>query len=231
VVAGLAFEASTLRRRLAPSALDGAGGALLLRTAGLGARNLEGQLADVAAQGVDTVVVTGLAGGCAPEVAPGDVVVATSVGPTRDGHWLCPDPRLVSRAISVLEQMGLPHRTGRLLTTPAIVATPVAKAECWRTQGALAVDMESAHVLAWAARRGLPALAVRGIADGPADALPPHLARAIGDARPVRVAALLRWIRTPSLFGAAWRTWGRSRRALDRLGRFLTAFSALPVEP
>lgn len=112
------------------------------------------------------------------------------------------------------------------MTVSEVVSTPAAKAERWRTEGAVAVDMESAHALDWAARAGLPALAVRAVADGPTDPLPPALARAIGPTGRVRIPAVLGWAAQPGLLRPAWRVWRRSRLALDHLARFLAALRA-----
>jgi nucleoside phosphorylase len=173
------------------------------------------------------ILVTGLAGGCAPDAVPGDIVVASEVGPTPSGAWVTPAAGLVERAVAALQTAGLAYRVGRLLTASSLVATAEAKADCWRRHQALAVDMESAGVLAWAARAGVPALAVRAIADGPAEALPPALARLIGPDGVIRPRIALECAARPAVVGAAWRLWRRSRRALDGLGRFLAAFTSL----
>jgi adenosylhomocysteine nucleosidase len=221
------FEARRLARGLALPAAGPSpdGGDLSLRRIGLAATDLPRLGPDVLARRPAAVLVTGLAGGCAPDLTPGEIVVATSVGPTPGGGWLEPAAILVERALGVLRMAGLPHRQGRLLTVPAVVATAADKAECWRGQGAVAVDMESAHVLAWAARVGLPALAVRAVADGPGEGLPPALLRMIGPGGALRGRGILACAARPALAGAAWRLWRRSRTALDRLARFLTAFT------
>ena len=229
---GVEFEARGLRGRLAlswnPTRLGSA--TVLVRSAGLGAARLPRLDGTLEGFPAEAVLVTGLAGGCAPGIAPGDMVVASAVGPTDGGAWLEPDPQLSRQATGALQRASVPYRTGRLLTTCEVVATPEAKAGAWQAHGALAVDMESAHVLAWAARRGLPALAVRAVADGPSDRLPPALTRAVTPAGRVRAAAVLRWVARPTLLREAWRLGRRSGAALDRLARFLTAFVATAVE-
>jgi hypothetical protein len=57
--------------------------------------------------------------------------------------------------------------------------------------------MESAHVLTWAAGRGIPAAVVRGVSDGAERGIPAALAASVGDdgrVRPLRAvtAALAR---------------------------------------
>lgn len=231
VVVAVEFEARHLARRLPrpPSASSSAlpdGARVALRTVGLGTADLPRLGPGLLALRPHAVLVTGLAGGCAPDAVPGEIVLGVTVGPTGSGEWLAPDLVLRERALRALERAGIPHRLGRLLTVREAVETPRAKAECWRAHGALAVDMESAHVLDWARRAGLPGLAVRAIADGPADGLPPALLRAVGPAGAVALPALLGWVVRPGLVGSAWRLWRRSRAALDQLARFLAAFTA-----
>ena len=112
-----------------------------------------------------------------------------------------------------------------------VVTSAAAKAQWWQDEGVLAVDMESAHVLAWARRAGLPALAVRAVADGPGDDVPRDLLGAVGPDGRMRAWAAASLLRHPALVGAAWRLGRRSRRALESLARFIRAFVDTPGEP
>jgi adenosylhomocysteine nucleosidase len=173
----------------------------------------------------------GLAGGCGPDLQPGDVVVGDPVvraGGELDGRA---DPALRARAERALEAAGLRYRVGRLLTVDEVVAVPAEKASAWKAHGALAVDMESAHVVAWARRAGLPVLAVRAVADGPDDEVPAELLRAVGADGRLRPAVVARLLRRPTLVGASWRLGRRSRRALESLARFVRAFVDPPGRP
>jgi hypothetical protein len=228
------FEARYLALRLGlagrpspPPADDAAARRLVLRRIGVAGTELGRLASALTALRPAGVLVAGLAGGCAPDVSTGDILVGSRVGSAGDRTWLEPDGDLERRALAVLAGGGLPHRLGPLLTVPKIVATPDAKADCWRSHGALAVDMESAHVLRWAREAGLPALAVRAVADGPRDTLPPELLRGIDAAGRMRPATALGWAARPPLLAAAWRLWRRSRIALDHLARFLTGFATI----
>jgi adenosylhomocysteine nucleosidase len=219
VVVAVEFEARYLRRGL---------GGLVPRTVGPGAADLPRVGPALAALRPEAVLVTGLAGGCAPDLAPGELILGSPVGPTADGGWLTPDPILADRARRALAATGRPHRVGRLLTVPAAVSTPAGKAECWRAQGAAGIDMESARVLEWAAQAGLPALAVRAVADGPGDELPAALVAAVRPDGRLAPRVVLGWAARPRLAAAGFRLWRRSRVALDGLVRFLDAFRTCP---
>ncbi len=96
-------------------------------------------------------------------------------------------------------------RTGALVL-PELVLPPAGPplALAHRT-GAIAVDMESAIILAVARERGLAAIVVRGVSDTADQSLPPGLARLVdagGQTRPARAAALV--LRRPALLGQAW---------------------------
>jgi hypothetical protein len=222
VTVAVAFEARGLRRRLHRRP-PGRGAELLIRTIGLRAAELSRLEPDFLALRPDLVLVAGLAGGCAPESRPGDVIVGCPVATGSAEAWMAPDPRLVARARVALDEASVPYRIGALLTVEAVAGTPSAKAWLWRTHGALAVDLESARVLAWARARGLPALAVRAVADGPGEDLPPALAEAVTPAGRVSPRALLSGAVRPGLVLAAWRLRRRSALALDHLARFLRA--------
>jgi adenosylhomocysteine nucleosidase len=178
------------------------------------------------------LLVTGLAGGCGPELRPGDVVIGDPVAlageePGDDGG----DPDLCRRAVRALDAARLRYRIGRLLTVDEVVTSRAAKAEWWRSAGVLAIDMESAHVLAWARRAGIPALAVRAVADGPDEQVPRELFTLVGPDGRLRARDAARLLRRPALAGAAWRLGRRSRRALGSLARFVRGFVDLSGEP
>ena len=126
---------------------------------------------------------------------------------------------------------GLPHHAGRLVTVSGVLPTPADKARCWEQEAALAVDMESSHVLEWATRAGLPAVAVRVVADGPGEILPPSVAAALDPAGRLQARRVLAWAGRPDQLRHAWRLWRCSTLALDRLARFLSAFARAPREP
>jgi nucleoside phosphorylase len=207
-------------------------GGLTVRIVGAGATELERLDAVASAAPLRAVLVTGLAGGCEPGLRPGDVVVGDPVAdqPARLGRAEA-DGTLRARAVRALDVAGLRYRVGPLLTVGEVAATPAEKAGWWRTRGALAVDMESAFVMAWARRAGLPALSVRAVADGPEEEVPRALLRLVGAGGRVRPSAVAGLVGRPALVGAAWRMGRRTRAAMDSLARFVQAFVVQADEP
>lgn len=179
---GVDVEARALARHLGLAPVSGRGwphfraGAIEVVCVGPGARHLGARLETAAP--CDLVASAGACGALAPHLSAGDLVVPEVVA-TPDG------PDVPTASVPAL------RRAGRLLTVPAVVDTPAAKARLRIATGAEAVDMESAPVLAWAAARGLPALAVRGVADEAARAVPSELAALVGDDGRVRAAGAL----------------------------------------
>src|SRR4051794_25557337 len=126
---------------------------------GMRATRVDRALADVG-----PIAMLGVAGGVAPQVQVGDVVVATEV--RGEGVTIaCPGAPLVAGA---LRRAGLTVHTGPLATQPRL-----ARGEDFAAlamSGALAVDMESAVVAEGAGDR--PFVVVRVISDTAAEPLP-----------------------------------------------------------
>ena len=118
---------------------------------------------------VDRLILVGVAGGLAPALQVGQLVVA---GEVRDagGPAPMPDPILQRRALAAAEAV-----EGTIYSSDVIVATAAAKARLWHTldrpSGAV-VDLETAAWARVAAERGVPYVAVRAISDTAGDDLP-----------------------------------------------------------
>jgi 4-hydroxy-3-methylbut-2-enyl diphosphate reductase len=142
------------------AALSGRVGTARLERCGMGPARVRKWLPSVADMRPDGVVVAGVAGGVHPSLRPGDVVVATEVrGPHR---------RAVLRAgaplVAELRRMGLRVRSGPMLSRETLIGGPDEREQLADT-GALAVDMESADIVAAFADRGIPVAVVRVIVD------------------------------------------------------------------
>ena len=188
VLTAIDVEARALARHLGLAPVPGArvphfaGGTLELAAVGVrGARLAERAAAWRAA---DVVISAGVCGALAPALAVGALVVPAVVLGADGARWPAATlPRLSA--------------TGAVLTVRDVVESAAHKARLWMETGALAVDMESAPIMAWARERGVPSAVVRGVADDAERGIPAALAAAVGEdgrVRPLRAvsAALAR---------------------------------------
>ena len=179
--APMRFEARAVHR--------GAPGATVLRT-GIGrrrARRAAGRLGHIEG---NVVALTGFAGALAPELEPGDVVVATEVRGA-DEPVECAATELVA---SMLRRAGLRVHTGPIVSVPR-VAIGSERARLAAT-GAIAVDMESAWLVRGCTDR--PWAVVRTVLDTPGRDLHRPVATVAGALRAYRAlrqvaAALSDW--------------------------------------
>ena len=153
---GLAFEA-----RIA----EGLGVAVVC--GGGDAKRTGAALEAALASGANGIVSFGTAGGLAPQLAPGDWVVADAIV-TEAERWPC-DPAWAANLMKLL-----PGAMRALVAgAQEPIAGAVAKQALHQRTGAAAVDMESATAARVAAEYGLPLVACRGIVDPAHRSLPP----------------------------------------------------------
>jgi adenosylhomocysteine nucleosidase len=126
------------------------GGALEVACVGVRASELRPRTMQL--ERVDLVVSAGVCGALAPELSVGELVVPEVVV----------DAAGVRRSTASLRTV---PRRGTLLSVDAVVETAADKARLWLEHGAVAVDMESALILAWASERSVPAAVIRGVSD------------------------------------------------------------------
>jgi hopanoid-associated phosphorylase len=142
----------------------------------------------------------GIAGGLAPHLRSGDVILSAEViGPDR--IWRA-NERFQEEISNLARRIGAAE--GPVLGAGELLATEDDKAQAWRDTGALAVDMESAIVARAAEAAGIPFAVLRTIADPATRTLPraaliplsqdgtPAFARVLGEVlcRPRQIAAL-----------------------------------------
>jgi adenosylhomocysteine nucleosidase len=184
VLTAVDLEARELARQLGLTPVAGsawprfAGGAIEVVAVGVGAPHLVVRLASAAPT---LVVSAGACGALAPDLGVGALIVPETV--------LAPDGRHHATAAA-----GALRRHGTLVTAARVLEDAAAKSRLWLETGALAVDMESAPILDWAAARGVPATVVRGVSDPAGRGVPADLARVVQDDRvhPMRaVSAVL----------------------------------------
>jgi hopanoid-associated phosphorylase len=164
---------------------------------------LERALSAAVARGCSGIVSFGTAGGLAPDLKPGALVIADAVvGPfgrvPTDAAW-------ANRLAAALETAPLASRLRR--GPMAAVAAPLMSADdkraLHRSTGALAVDMESHLAGAMAAARGLPFAVCRAIVDPAWRTLPSAATAGLRDDGSTALAPILReLLRQPSQIGA-----------------------------
>jgi adenosylhomocysteine nucleosidase len=139
--------------------------------------------------GCRAVLSFGMAGALDPTLAPGDVIVAsTIVSGTRS--WQV-DARLAQRLADVLGRGAMRVVRADLLGVDAPLLHPRAKEQMRRTTGAAAVDMESHRAAAYAAEHRIPFASLRVICDPAERTVPPLAVEALLPNGRVNIVALI----------------------------------------
>jgi len=172
------------------------------------------------------IVSCGFSGGLDSELAPGDLVLATSVI-GEDGDEVATTEAVRSAAARALQ--GLRCSEGKILCTTEVAGTPEEKRALAST-GALAVDMESYPAARAAVEAGVPWLALRVVLDPLGTSLPaftrepqrsylgPALMHALSGPRAV--------VELLQLAGRARRAGASLELALRRLGEAIVPLEA-----
>jgi hopanoid-associated phosphorylase len=171
-------------------------------------------LVEDAVRDAKCLVSFGIAGGLAPHLRPGDVILSAEViGEKR--RWR-PDERFHRELARLASRMGAIE--GPVLGARDILASGDDKARAWRETGALAVDTESAVVAGTAEAAGIPFLVLRTIADPATRELPPAaLIPLAEDGTPALIPVLGEVLRRPRQIGALFGLARETRQALTAL--------------
>jgi adenosylhomocysteine nucleosidase len=179
------------------------------------------------------LVSFGFAGGLAPELARGTLIIGTEV--------VCEDwsSKRAAASRDLVEQFRaaadvemLPVQQGRLVTSRSIVADPASKADLRDKSGACAVDMETVGIVEAAAEASLPWVAVRAIVDSATDTLPPACVAMLHEDGHVAPGRLLRMMgRSPQLLWPLVRLAGDSAVAHRRLSQAFARWAENLVVP
>lgn len=184
---------------------------------------LRNRLAALDPTGLRAVISFGIAGGLAPSLRSGDVVVATSII-AQQAAWKVP-ASVVAAVVGRVRASGVSVMEGALVGVEEPVLLPSVKAAIHRETEAIAVDMESHIGAAYAAANDLPFAAIRVISDPAVRALPPLAKRALkADGRVDFGAVLSGLARAPMEISTLIRAGGDAGRAfagLRRCRRFL----------
>jgi adenosylhomocysteine nucleosidase len=171
-------------------------------------------IVEEAASAAGCLVSFGIAGGLAPSLKPGDIVLSTEVIDA-DRHWLSSDAWR-SRISELARQLDASE--GPVLGAQAILATTADKRRAWQQTGAIAVDLESVAVARAAAARGVPFLVLRAIADPASRDLPPAARLPLrADGKPMLGQVLASLMRHPQQLPALLGVAREARHALQAL--------------
>jgi adenosylhomocysteine nucleosidase len=154
---GLAIEAKIARA---------AGFSAVIRA---GDRDRSAALVTTAAAHTDCLVSFGIAGGLAPELVAGTVIVSGEVV-SEQQHWEN-SPQHQERVTRFARSIGAVE--GPVFGADSILATQTEKKQAWATTRALAVDLESEIVARIATALGIPFVVLRTVADTARRDLPP----------------------------------------------------------
>jgi len=152
---------------------------VMVRCAGARPEYAEKCATDLLAEGCSALISFGIAGGLAPALSAGQVVVADRVVtpskreiPTSD-NWR-------ERLVSALPRNGT-IVMGAVAGSENIVLDPDAKQNMFSDTGAIAVDMESHRVALVAAEAGVPLMVVRAVCDAADQTIPRSAVGAINE--------------------------------------------------
>lgn len=181
---------------------------------GGGDRRRTESLVEDAVQDAQCLVSFGVAGGLAPHLRPGDVILSAEViGDER--NWSPTDGFRASVA-KLARQIGAVD--GSVLGSRDILATEDDKARAWRDTGALAVDLESAIVARAAEAAGIPFLVLRTIADPVRRELPPAALIPLAEGgTPAFARVVAEVVRRPRQIAALFGLARETRQALTAL--------------
>ncbi|MFH1023122.1 MAG: hypothetical protein V1809_07010 [Planctomycetota bacterium] len=170
------------------------------------------------------VVSVGFAGGLAPGLATGTLVVARETGVIgADGFRPSGNGRITDEVRKILARGFSAVHEGRLVSVSAPVFTPANKASLRESAGADAVDMESAALAGLMKECGIPFAAVRAVLDETGDDLSRLGAawRRYGPFPARRMGLLRAVLADPGLVPVLWGLRKKERIAAEILGRFI----------
>jgi hopanoid-associated phosphorylase len=156
VVTGMRAEAALVRRHT--PLVASTGGRMLAA---------DTKATELLERGATALMSFGIAGGLAPDLSPGTLVIGTAVLVRH--AVIAADERWCARLIAALPDA----RAGLVLGGDRVLGAATQKAGLFARTNALAVDLESGGVARAAQTAGVPFVALRAIADPAARDLPP----------------------------------------------------------
>jgi adenosylhomocysteine nucleosidase len=192
---------------------------LLAEPGGGSADSTNAAIERLLADGVRALVSFGIAGGLAPNLQCGALLLPAVVrGSDGAAHWV--DRDWHARLASVAQAKGIAVAVGGVLAQDTVIATAAEKAALHRASNALAVDMESARAAVAAGRARVPFVILRAIADPATRDLPPAARIPLRPNGSANLAAVLSsLVREPGQIPSLMRLTTETTAALWALGR------------
>jgi len=163
-------------------------------------------------------ISSGVAGSLRAEYGVGDLFVAREVMELESGRTMASD----RAQVEAVEKRGI-RAIGRLLSSAEMVITAEGKSRLGRM--AEAVEMESFAVLAEAAKRQIPAVAIRAISDAANEGLPMDFSGVLDHEGKLKASKVARSLaRGPHKLPALLRLGRNTRRAATNLVEFLDEY-------
>lgn len=187
-------------------------------TSGGSTQRLRQLLAERGDPGCSAVLSFGIAGGLDPDLAAGDVVVASGV--IADGERWPAHPALADSFMKSLSVGGVNAKLADIAGVDAPLIDAEAKADVRRQTGAVVADMESHVASEFAARHGLMFAALRIVCDPAERSMPAMVAKALKpDGGVDHYAVLADVLRQPRQLATLTRLAGEARTSFRSLGR------------
>lgn len=179
------FDDAGVRREFDVFRANFGGNEVTVLLTGMGAESARKAISTAPFEGQDVLVSTGLAGALDENLKLGEIVAARTCRTATQETKLESDSRLLDLAVTAGA-----CTVEVFLTVEAIVATGVEK-EALSFSGSV-VEMETKHILEEAAKRDVPAVAVRAISDAADEDLPVDFERIADSRGHVKVGGLLK---------------------------------------
>ena len=142
---------------------------LTIQSTGMGGPSAAIVVTELAELGARRLIRVGTCGALDPGLSLGSLIVVNEAVPEDGtsaalgaGEALVPDPVLTE---ALLQAAGPGTASGRVVSTDLFYDTPEGAEERWAASGVVAVDMETATLIALAQRRGLEAASLLAVSD------------------------------------------------------------------
>ncbi len=170
IVAPMATELSGIRRAIRDPESRG----VMFSLTGVGAARAQQGIRQVAESQPEAIIMLGFCGGADPDLAVGDLHVASCFKAPGAVDSIPADPELLSAWLTAARSCGARVVSGPSATVDA-VAGPAAKSELRRSAGVASVNMEDYSAADTARALGIPFVSVRAVLDDATTELPRHL--------------------------------------------------------